>query len=376
MGNTLSWLEISRQNYVKNLDAIQKELAPCKLAPVIKANAYGHGLEQIIQILMSNTSVDTVCVNYIAEAERVRELGFVANILVIGPYHLGLLQRAVDASVEVVLGSEAALLDWLQLEHKPCVHLKLERGMARQGFREEDLLAKFLEPLQKNRSYIKGLSTHLPSPEVYEEARLTQEQWRSFQLGCTRLKQCLGLHERVIEHGLSSRPALRVAADRGHLARIGLLSYGLWPGAGLQGDHPTLKQHLRPVLSWKAQVICVRQLQPGDSVGYGSTYTATQKTQIAVLPVGYYEGYSRLAVSHADAHVLIQGVRCALMGRGCMNMIYVDVSGLTVQQGEEAVLVGKSGALEVTWEQLATWQQTISYEALTRLCPRLTRRIV
>lgn len=379
MNDHLSWLELSRKQYSRNIRAIQTWLGRCLLAPVVKANAYGHGLQQICRLLVEE-GISVVCVNYIQEAELMRAEGYQGRVVLIGPYHSKLFDRALKADVEVVVGSQLAIEVWLQMDKKPKIHLKIESGMSRQGFELAELLGKYSKTLELAANLIRGVSTHFPNPEIPEEAKVTAAQWSGFQSGCVQLKKLLGVHRQELAdfmcHGLSSRPALVVKKGLGDMARLGLLTYGLWPDERFLPAFPELAKQLAPVLSWKARIVMLKRISRGTSVGYGSTFTATDEMKIAVLPVGYNEGYSRLAVTHPESHVLIGGVCCPLVARGCMNMIYIDVSRVHCEQGDEAVLVGQQAGLQITWDQLAKWEQTISYESLTRLPSELPRKVV
>jgi alanine racemase len=162
------------------------------------------------------------------------------------------------------------------------------------------------------------------------------------------------------------------------MVRAGIGVYGLWPSretylSALLEKRPV--PELLPVLSWKTRVVQLKTLPEGSSVGYGCTYKTTRQTQVAVLPVGYADGYDR-ALGNA-AHVLVRGKRAGIMGRVCMNMVMADVTDIAdVRLEDEVVLLGSSGPETVSAELMASWAGTINYEIVTRISPLLPRRVV
>jgi alanine racemase len=179
-------------------------------------------------------------------------------------------------------------------------------------------------------------------------------------------------------HSACSAAALLFTRTHLDLARIGIALYGLWPSketyvSCLELGKPTLD--LRPVMTWKTRVAQLRDVGEGKYIGYGCTYRTTRDSRIALLPVGYYEGYDRGLTGMA--HVLIRGRRAPIRGRVCMNMIMADITDIPgVGLQDEAVLLGRQGDEKVTAEQLAEWCSTISYEIVSRINPTLPRVVI
>jgi alanine racemase len=181
-------------------------------------------------------------------------------------------------------------------------------------------------------------------------------------------------------HCAASASALLLPESHLDMVRLGISLYGLWPSALTKLSSCADRQHspssLKPVLSWRTRISMIHHIERGEFVGYGCTFKASHPMELALLPVGYFEGYPRLAGNHGGSHVLIKGQRCPLLGRISMNMMVVDVSGISgVEVGTIATLVGSDGPEQVSAEDLAGWAQTISYEVMARINPALPRQI-
>ncbi len=189
-------------------------------------------------------------------------------------------------------------------------------------------------------------------------------------------------------HSANSAATLLDERTHGDLVRVGIAAYGLWPSKETQaawlerrmsssdgnstlppGENP----QLAPVLSWRARLAQVKDVPAGGYVGYGRTFRATHASRIAIVPVGYHEGYDRRLSN--IAHVLVDGVRCPVRGRVCMNMIMIDVTDVPqAVPGAVATLLGSDGEERVSAEQLAAWMGTIHYEVVSRIHPSVPRR--
>jgi alanine racemase len=221
-----------------------------------------------------------------------------------------------------------------------------------------------------------GISTHFANIEDTTSHDFAQGQFAAYG----RIVQTV---ERLFTGPLIRHTACSAAVllfNRTHLdlARVGISLYGLWPSketyvSCLERGKPSLD--LRPVMSWKTKVAQVKDVPEGGYVGYGLTWRATRPTRIAVLPVGYYEGFNRDL--SGLAHVLVRGKRAPVRGRVCMNMCMVDVTDVPgAALEDEVVLLGRQGDERITAEQLAAWSGTISYEVVSRIHPDLPRVVV
>ena len=378
-----SWLELDAKALRSNYNFLQEKAGDSCLAPVLKSNAYGHGLKEIYEAL-TELKPQWLCVNYLKEAEELRKLGFSGRLLVVGPCTEKDLIKAVDCAAELTLGQEALLEKWLKLGTKKqaLLHLKFDTGMARQGFALErvEVLYQKLKPLMAK---IAGVSTHFANVEDVTNTNYAAKQLERLKT-VARVFKGENLSERnhhILLHAASSASSLIFSESLLDLCRTGISLYGLWPSELTRLSYHSLSKQskektLQAVLSWRAKISSIQELKKGDFVGYGCSFQAASRMRLGVVPVGYYEGYPRLA-ANGLAYVLIAGQRCLILGRVCMNMLMVDISHLqNIKLGEQVTLVGKDGQEEISLEDVAAWSQTIHYEVVTRLNRELPRILV
>lgn len=383
-----SWLEIDRAALAHNIEVFRRvgalEGGPRAVGVVLKGNAYGHGLVEILPAL--HGLVDCIYVIAPGEALEVRrfeeERGLPrCRVLVLGvvaPEEVSALARL---GVEVVLGdpSFGAYAERLRAEGAPplSVHLHVDTGLGREGFLPEELPA--LLPLLRACSdvlVLRGALSHFANVEDVTEQAYALEQVRRFESAMSLLE---GFAQGPVErHMAASAASLVLPSARLDALRVGIALYGLWPSSETRlsarvvlGDPPAL----RPALAWRVRSQVVRELPAGSYVGYGCTYRCEGPTRVAVLPVGYFDGYPRLLSN--KAHVLVNGRRCPVLGRVMMNHVIVDVTRASDGKGPViATLLGRDGDEQVSAEQLASWAETISYEIVARLGAHLRRVLV
>jgi alanine racemase len=368
------WIELSAKNLHHNLKFLRERAHPATVIPIIKANGYGHGLKEMYEML-SSCNPDIVGVNYLSEGETLRHHGFNGRIICVGPSFGDEIALAWSHRIEITIGSRPLLERWLSSPNKPDIHVKFDTGMSRQGFLPEE--AWQLAPLLKESiAHIKGLSSHFANVEDVLEQEYAMRQLHLFK-GILETFQSHSL--RIPAHIASSASGLIFRESEFDYVRAGISLYGLWPSKATRLSYSKIYQHpaeLLPVLSWYTKVASTKLVPKDQSIGYGCTYKAMKDMTIAVLPVGYYEGYPRLAGGHGG-YVLLQGSRCPIVGRICMNMMMIDISHLSYVAPEEKVtLIGKDKNEEIDAETFASWASTIHYEALSRLNPFIERRIV
>jgi alanine racemase len=379
MPERLTWCEVSAGALRSNVREFRRLVGPtCRLGVVVKANAYGHGL-----VLAARTFVDAgadlLCVNDLWEAARLREAGIEAPIVVLGwvppaqaAEAAGLRVAVVAYDRDVVLALDRAGRD----AGRPIeVHLKVETGTNRQGLGLADVrdLAACAASLPGVR--VAGLSTHFADVEDTTDHAFAKSQLARFREAAAALAaDGVALDRRNLANS-----AATILWPEAHMdaVRVGVSAYGMWPSKETRVAAALTQRDrlvLRPAMTWKTVIAQVKTVPAGEYVGYGRTFRATHDTRIAVLPVGYYDGYDR---GVAGAHVLVRGHRAQVRGRVCMDMVMVDVTDVPgARAGDEVVLMGASGDETITAEQFAGWAGTINYEVTTRIAESVPRREV
>jgi alanine racemase len=376
--SALVWIELDREAPDRNLRELRKGLKKgTVLCAVVKANAYGHGVKQMVPLFHS---ADWFAVNSLEEGIELRELGETRPTLVLGYVPLAGLGEAVRNDLDLTVYNRETLEALTRLDLPSTgparLHLKVETGTGRQGVLPERVEG-FVEQLQAvPGANLVGVSTHFANIEDTLNHDYAQSQLDKFQ-------RALGVLE-----GLKVKPdyihtaatAAAILFDKTHfgLVRAGIGIYGHWPSretylSTLLGHRPV--PDLRPVLTWKTRLVQIKELPEGSYIGYGCTYRATRPIRVGVLPVGYADGYDRKLGN--SAYVLIRGKRAPVIGRVCMNLTMVDISDIP-QAGleDEVVLLGRDGEERISAETMAEWAGTINYEILTRLSPLLPRKVV
>ncbi|MFH1375027.1 MAG: alanine racemase [bacterium] len=374
----LNWIELSRSALRHNVRSLARLAVGRKLAVSVKANAYGHGLRQIVPMLARLREVDYVTVHSLEEAIACRDSGWNRRLMLLGPFPPGGSEVVMEYDLEPVICDRRALTELGKTAdrqgRKIKTHLKLETGTNRQGITEKELpviadLYKRFHSLQKPY----GAAMHFANIEDttnHEYSRFQLAGFRKLLATMTRL----GIKP-TMRHAACSAAMILFEKTRFQLVRPGIAAYGHWPSKEtylsyrLQGGHNDLFQ---PVLTWKTRITQLKQLPADAFVGYGCTYRTTSPTRLAVLPVGYSDGLDRGLSNRA--HVLIRGRRAPVRGRVCMNLTMVDVTDIKgARQGDEVTVIGRSSDEVISAEMLAQWAETINYEVLARLSPATFR---
>jgi alanine racemase len=374
----LNWVEIDGAALRNNVVEFKRRLGTePRLGAVVKSNAYGHGMLEVARLAVE-AGADWLCVNNVQEGVALRAAGLTPPILVMGYVPLDALEDVVAHDLQPVVYNVATLdrLDALAGGRPVRVHVKVETGTHRQGVLERDVPA-FVRRILGSRSLtLAGISTHFANIEDTTSHDFAETQIAAY----ARIADAIaGLNPGpLIRHSACSAAVLLFNRTHLDLARVGISLYGLWPSketyvSCLERGKPSLD--LKPVMTWKTRIAQVKDVPEGSYIGYGLTWRATRPTTIAVLPVGYYEGFDREL--SGLAHVLVRGKRAPVRGRICMNMCMVDVTDVPgVALEDEVVLLGRQGDERVTAEQLAAWCGTISYEIVSRIHPSLPRVVV
>jgi len=361
-----TWCDIDLTALGNNYAAIEAHVGTAQVMPIVKADAYGHGLTQVA-LKLQDLNAPRLGVAYVEEGIALREGGITLPIHVLG----GAVERQIPLFIEHDLTFTAPSVDKLDQINGAAeaakttarVHLKIDTGMERIGVHHYNADTLFEAALRCSSVEVEGVFSHFASADHPD-------------LGFARLQleRFLEALEFFSRHGLATptqhiaNSAAILALPEAHLdlVRPGLLLYGVTP------TNETSAIELQPVLSWRSEVIYFKVVEAGNPVSYGGTWAPRKSTRVVTLPVGYADGYRR-AFSN-QAQVIINDNRHNVVGRVCMDQTMIDIGNTSAFNGDQAVLIGSSGAHQITVRDLARWSDTIPYEILTAITARVPRR--
>lgn len=360
-----TWVEVDRKAAEGNLRTFRRLVAPeSKIFAVVKSNAYGHGLLEFAGIV--NDKVDGFCVDSVAEAAALREAGIDKTILVLGFSMPSEWELAYKSKATVSISNPSVLKTLKGSKHIPDFHLKIDTGMRRQGFYPEDIgsVAKTCSGDLRLKKALKGVFTHFASAKDINYPTFTDNQFDGF-MAAVKVLEAAGF-KGLIRHVAATGGAM--ISEKYHLdaVRIGIGLYGLWPSKELEIQLSD-KISLKPVLKWKSIIAEVKEAKKGDYVGYDLTERLTEDSQIAVVPIGYWHGLPRTLSGVGD--VLIKGKKARILGRVSMDMVVVDVTGISVKFGDEATVIYDA-------QDAARKMGGSHYELITRINPAIKRILV
>ncbi len=362
-----AWIEINVGNLRHNVDVLREEVpSGCELMAVVKAQAYGHGAV-LTATQLNQMGVRAFAVATIEEGIELREGGVSGEILILGYTGVSRALELKEYDLMQTLISHEYAEDLNSQGIAVKTHIKVDTGMHRLGISAGDLSGVRDIFLMENLE-VCGMFTHLCCADSRqpEDVRYTKGQIGSFYKLVDDLRNSgVGIPKLHIQssYGLLNYPGL--ACD---YVRAGIALYGV-PSA--PEDDCLLKPDLRPVLSLKSRIVLIRSVKKGDSVGYGRSFTASRDTRIAILPVGYGDGFPR-SLSDGKGHVLVGRYVVPVAGRICMDQLAVDVTDVEdVSVGDIATLIGAEGYHELSAPSVADSSGSISNELLCRMGARL-----
>lgn len=360
----------------RNVEAIRARVQPAKVLVMLKANAYGHGVEGVAPYI--EPYVDYIGVAVLDEGVRLRELGITKPVLVAGgtlpehvPYYLA-YDLTLTVSHPAVLQAAAAAAESAGKQMK--VHLKIDTGMERSGVRWYEAKALLQQSLRCRQLDIEGIYTHFANSETLESHE-TPKKWGyaypSEQLA--RFHEVLSFYEK---HSLP-RPRLVHAANSGailnlpesffDMVRPGILFYGIYPDRGVLRS-----VQVAPAATWKSQVVYSKITQAGHPVSYGSLWVSDHAVRTVTVPCGYADGYFRRMTNQPK--VIVNGKKYQQVGRICMDQFMVNLESDDADLGDEVILLGKAASGEqILPEDLAEWAGTNAYEVMTNISARVPR---
>ncbi len=359
-----NWVEIDLNALANNYRRICEVAEPAKVIPVIKSDAYGHGMVDVAKTL-SELKVEYFAVSKFWEAVKLRDAGITQPIVILSGLEPDEFDEAFVRNVRPVVFADEHLEYCHRVAKKRGspypVHVKIDTGMGRlgfQAFRIKELTSKLSGD---NRIFVEGIMTHFADADS-EDKSFTEKQCELFQKTLMCLKRA-GIHPPYV-HAANSAATFTVPRSRFNWVRPGLALYGPTPFA------PDLK----PVMSLKAKVLQIKEVASGTSIGYGRTFIAPRTMRIATVSVGYSDGYPR-SLSNKGS-VLINGHKCNIVGRISMNLITVDVTHLEkIDIENEVVLLGNQKGKTISADEIAGKADTISYEIYCRIGCNPVRRI-
>ena len=374
MTDRITKVVVNTDNYRRNLDVIRSLIpATTKIMTVLKANAYGHGI-----VALANTAnewgADYMGVASLGEARQIRKAGISSPCLILSYLDIDSIPDAIAAKVSVTAMDDDFISALQQQAEKTGdivnVHLKIDTGMHRAGCDPQDALHLAKQIRESSQLHLEGVFTH------FAESPNPQQDFTNTQLNrfaqCISELQAAGIAPPLIH---CANSAAIVAHPNSHftMVRPGLLSYGLNP---LPPEHPKydfIKTHFTPALSVVSKVAFIRHLEPAESVGYDRRWTARRPSVVALVPIGFGDGYRRTPYS-AD-YILVSGHKAPVVGAISMDQTTIDITDIAdVNVGDEVVVLGSQKDASITADDIAASYQTVNYEVVTALSDRLERQ--
>lgn len=381
--NGLTVVEIDKKALLNNLKFFRRIVgSKTRLMPIIKSNAYGHGFD-IVAKTVAKSGADWIGTVNAEEALRVRKLGINLPVLVLSYYADSEIKQAVKNNIDLVVYDlrQAEKINKLASK-KANVHIKVDTGTSRLGVKPNDAV-DFISALSKLPNVnIRGIFTHFADSEDPDSSFMNTQSKILVDLINGLKKRGIKITE---SHAACSAAAMRDRKSHFSMVRVGISLYGLWPSEEIK--ELTKKKYsgynLKPALTWKTKIIQVKRIVKNGTVGYDRTYQVKRNIKLAIIPVGYNEGFSRLLSNPSpikglgQGEVLIKGKRAPILGRVCMNLTMIDISNIpSATAGDEVVILGRQGKQEITAEEIAKKSGTINYEVVTRINSSIPRVLV
>lgn len=377
-----STITLNQSAVSNNITFLRKKFGKSvRISTVVKANAYGHGIEQLVPML-EKEGIDHFSVFDFDEAVRVsNSLSEQKTIMIMGFIADDKIADAIKAGFEFYIFNidrlEIALENAKQLSIKAKIHIEVETGMNRTGLN----LAQFKQAINiinNNAEHfnVVGFCTHLAGAESISNHVRIQRQLKSYNKFVLKLKENNITPQYY--HVANSAASIVYPKTRLDLVRIGIMTYGFWSSAETYIQYiSTRKNKINPlqrILDWKSQVMSIKDIAEGEFIGYGISYQAQSPTKTALVPIGYANGYNRSLGN--KGRVLIQGQLCNIIGVVNMNMIIVDISNTeNVKEGDEVVIIGKQDNLEIKVSSFSDSSNQLNYEVLSHLPIDIARNV-
>ena len=363
------WAEINLDNLAHNIKEVKRLTKPDTIiTAVIKADGYGHGAVQIGKTLLEN-GADRFAVATLSEAIQLRKVYPNVPILILGYTPDDSAEEVVKFNIIQTIYSyeQAEILSQKakKMNKQVKLHIKIDTGMSRLGMQVENGTVEAIKKISELPNiYIEGMFTHFAVADE-EDKTFTLKQIEGYKEICKDLeKEGIDI---PIKHVSNSAAIIDLQEANLNMVRAGIMLYGLYPSDEVDKS----KLNLKEVMSLKARISHVKELEEGRGVSYGLIYKTNKKTKIATLPIGYADGYTRMLTNEAEA--LVKGKRVPIVGRICMDQCMIDVTDIDVNRGDEVILFGSDGENCIPIDELANKLGTINYEIVCMISKRVPR---
>jgi len=368
-----TYLEVNLSQLKQNLENIRRHVSPAKVLVVLKANAYGHGMDGVAPYIAP--FADYIGVAIVEEGIHLRKMGIATPILVMGGTLPGQLPDFFEYDLTLAASSLELLVAAEQLAESTRkrikVHLKIDTGMERIGVREYEAESLLEKSWACSHLDVEGIFTHFANSEAAAPSAERLSGFVEAKLQLERFQEVLSFYERhsepqpVIRHTANSGATLSLPQSHFDMVRPGLLFYGVYPARDIER---TIE--VKTALKWKSQIVYSKVTLPGRGVSYGSLWQAEAPARIVTIPCGYADGYFRRMTN--QARVIINGKSYPQVGRVCMDQFMVNAGMDEVNVGDEVTMLGEG----ITPEELADWAGTNEYEVMTNISARVPRVFV
>lgn len=368
---TLNLIQISKNALLSNFHFFQQLNPKSYLCPVLKSNAYGHGLKLVGKFVDQEISPEFICVDSLFEAYELEKSGITTKILIMGyTFPANFKFRKINFHLPVFDLPTLEVLNKTQPGIN--VHLKIDTGMNRLGIKENEVEI-FMRALKKfNRINVVGIYSHLSSADEIEETDFTNKQIETFKK-ITSYFENNGFNFKY-KHIMATAGAFRFCESEFNLIRLGLGFYGISPFPNDSLFDKKLREKIKPTLKLLTHIAELKEVSKGETVSYNRTFRATRPMKIAILPLGYYDGIDRRLSNLGQ--VKITNTFCPILGQVCMNITMVDVSGVKRPfVGQEATVYDNLVNSINSVKNTANLIQSIPYEVLANLS-ETTKRIL
>lgn len=381
ISNYSSVIELDSKALANNLKFIKNLIGnKTKLSSVIKGNAYGHGIEQMLPEL-EKLGVDHFSVFSSFEAKVAFQAASKhTQIMIMGDVTREDIPWVVANEIEFFVYNlnsfKILVAEAKKQQTKINIHIELETGMNRHGIEREEW-APLVLLLSRNKDYfnLKGICTHFAGAESSANFKRIQQQQQVFLEGVDYFKQ-KGFKAEYL-HTSCSAGIIAYPKFNLDMVRVGILQYGLWPSKESQLQYNLQDRgdfSLKSVLSWRSKILEIKHVKAGEFIGYGNSFLAETDMKIASVPVGYGYGFSR-SLSNTG-RVLVNGTRLSVIGTVNMNLFLIDISNVNVEIGDRVTLIGKDGDQRINVSYFGNLSEQMNYELLTRLDKSIPRKVV